>query len=206
MEERESRLRVTASALHHWGGVVPRVREVGAGMPTPLCPGGWGREESAGRGPGGSFWTSSQTPRGHDTHDPVFEGDQLLLLLLAVLEMRLDQRLQLVEVLLHALPVYVLGWGAGGGTQKRPRPQGRSEALGSWDRLGLSSGWCRTRCPSLRVLPQAWRGVGGGQPEVFSGAGSESETQRKPEVPASPRGEALFRCARPSGVPRVNGW
>ena len=24
----------------------------------------------------------------------------------------------------------------------------------------------------------------------------------KPEVPASPRGEALFRCARPSGVPR----
>ena len=28
------------------------------------------------------------------------------------------------------------------------------------------------------------------------------ETQRKPEVPASPRGEALFRCARPSGVPR----
>ena len=31
---------------------------------------------------------------------------------------------------------------------------------------------------------------------------SESETQRKPEVPASPRGEALFRCARPSGVPR----
>ena len=27
----------------------------------------------------------------------------------------------------------------------------------------------------------------------------ESETQRKPEVPASPRGEALFRCARPSG-------
>ena len=31
---------------------------------------------------------------------------------------------------------------------------------------------------------------------------SESETERKPEVPASPRGEALFRCARPSGVPR----
>ena len=29
---------------------------------------------------------------------------------------------------------------------------------------------------------------------------SESETQRKPEVPASPRGEALFRCARPSGL------
>ena len=30
---------------------------------------------------------------------------------------------------------------------------------------------------------------------------SESETERKPEVHASPRGEALFRCARPSGVP-----
>ena len=29
-----------------------------------------------------------------------------------------------------------------------------------------------------------------------------AETERKPEVPASPRGEALFRCARPSGVPR----
>ena len=29
-----------------------------------------------------------------------------------------------------------------------------------------------------------------------------AETQRKPEVPASPRGEDLFRCARPSGVPR----
>ena len=27
-----------------------------------------------------------------------------------------------------------------------------------------------------------------------------TETQRKPEVPASPRGEALFRCARPSGL------
>ena len=26
--------------------------------------------------------------------------------------------------------------------------------------------------------------------------------ERKPEVPASPRGEALFRCARPSGIPR----
>ena len=25
--------------------------------------------------------------------------------------------------------------------------------------------------------------------------------ERKPEVPASPLGEALFRCARPSGVP-----
>ena len=31
---------------------------------------------------------------------------------------------------------------------------------------------------------------------------TESEMERKPEVPASPRGEALFRCARPSGVPR----
>ena len=31
---------------------------------------------------------------------------------------------------------------------------------------------------------------------------SESETKRKPQVPASPRGEALFRCSRPSGVPR----
>ena len=29
-----------------------------------------------------------------------------------------------------------------------------------------------------------------------------SETERKPEVAASPRGEALFRCARRSGVPR----
>ena len=29
-----------------------------------------------------------------------------------------------------------------------------------------------------------------------------AETERKPEVPASPGGEALFRCARPSGVPR----
>ena len=26
-----------------------------------------------------------------------------------------------------------------------------------------------------------------------------TETERKPDVPASPRGEALFRCARPSG-------
>ena len=29
-----------------------------------------------------------------------------------------------------------------------------------------------------------------------------TETERKPEVPASPRGEALFHCAIPSGVPR----
>ena len=29
-----------------------------------------------------------------------------------------------------------------------------------------------------------------------------AETERKPEVLASTRGEALFRCARPSGVPR----
>ena len=36
-------------------------------------------------------------------------------------------------------------------------------------------------------------------PEV---GGSESETERKPEVPASPRDEALFHCANPSGVPR----
>ena len=43
------------------------------------------------------------------------------------------------------------------------------------------------------------------RPGAIASAGtlrSESETQRKPEVPASPRGEALFRCARPSGVPR----
>lgn len=143
---------------------------MGAGMPTPLRPGVSGREESAGQGPGGSCWTPSQPPRGRDTHYPVFEGDQLLLLLLAVLEMRLDQRLQLVEVLLHTLPVYVLGWG-GGGTQRRPRPQGRSEALGLWDRLGLRPGCCRTGCPSPRVLPQAWRGWGHG-PGVFSEAGA----------------------------------
>ena len=31
---------------------------------------------------------------------------------------------------------------------------------------------------------------------------SESETERKPEVPASPRDEALFHCAEPSRVPR----
>ena len=36
-------------------------------------------------------------------------------------------------------------------------------------------------------------------PEV---GGSESETERKPEVPASPRDEALFHCANHSGVPR----
>ena len=29
-----------------------------------------------------------------------------------------------------------------------------------------------------------------------------AETERKPEVPASPRDEALFHCANPSGVPR----
>ena len=42
-----------------------------------------------------------------------------------------------------------------------------------------------------------------GQEGEMSGAGtlrSESETERKPEVPASPRGEALFRCARLSGA------
>ena len=38
-----------------------------------------------------------------------------------------------------------------------------------------------------------------GEPEV---GGSESETERKPEVPASPQDEALFHCANPSGVPR----
>ena len=31
----------------------------------------------------------------------------------------------------------------------------------------------------------------------------ESETERKPEVPASPRDEALFHCAKPSGVPKA---
>ena len=31
---------------------------------------------------------------------------------------------------------------------------------------------------------------------------SESESERKPEVPASPRDEALFQCAEPSRVPR----
>lgn len=141
-------------------------------MPTPLRPGVSGREESAGQGPGGSCWTPSQRPRGRDTHYPVFEGDQLLLLLLAVLEMRLDQRLQLVEVLLHTLPVNVLAvGGGGGGTQRRPHPQGSSEALGLWDRLGLSPGCCRTGRPSPRVLPQAWRGWGRG-PEVFSEVGA----------------------------------
>ena len=32
--------------------------------------------------------------------------------------------------------------------------------------------------------------------------GSESETERKPEVPASTRDEALFHCTTTSGVPR----
>ena len=31
---------------------------------------------------------------------------------------------------------------------------------------------------------------------------SESETERKPEVPACPGDEALFHCAKPSGVLR----
>ena len=44
------------------------------------------------------------------------------------------------------------------------------------------------------VVPTAW------QDEALARDGAEME--RKPEVPASPRGEALFRCARPSGVPR----
>lgn len=48
-----------------------------------------------------------------DTYDPVFERDQLLLLLLPVLKVSLDQRLQLIQVLLHALPVDVL-WGEPG--------------------------------------------------------------------------------------------
>ena len=38
--------------------------------------------------------------------------------------------------------------------------------------------------------------------QVPGSAGTESEMERKPEVPASTQDEALFRCARPSGVPR----
>ena len=40
------------------------------------------------------------------------------------------------------------------------------------------------------------------QPNSAGTLRSESETQRKPEVPASPRGEALLYYTTPSGVPR----
>ena len=47
--------------------------------------------------------------------------------------------------------------------------------------------------------------VSGCGPNSAGSLRSESETERKPEVPACPRGEALFRCARPSGVRAAPG-
>ena len=50
-------------------------------------------------------------------------------------------------------------------------------------------------------LPQTRRGMTL-QSQLCRDPEVGAEMERKPEVPASPRGEALFRCARPSGVPR----
>ena len=90
-------------------------------------------------------------------------------------------------------------------------------------RFGAGSGWGfpdgsdgkESACNAgyLGSIPGLGRSPGGGHgnplqyrclenPMDAGTLRSESETQRKPEVPASPRGEALFRCARPSGVPR----
>ena len=100
--------------------------------------------------------------------------------------------------------------------------QGRSEILlpsrqksdvrNTWsqDNLRLQrKGHLMRRVDSL-VMTLMLGGIGGkerrGQQRIrWLDAGtlrSESETQRKPEVPASLRGEALFRCRRPSGIPR----
>ena len=63
-------------------------------------------------------------------------------------------------------------------------------------RLSQTPGWSSLpqtrRGPTLRS--QLCRA-----PEV---GGSESETERKPDFPASPRDEALFHFGNPSGVPR----
>ena len=54
---------------------------------------------------------------------------------------------------------------------------------------------------NLRAV-MATHGVKGTRTTSNNTLRAESETERKPEVPASPRGEALFRCATPCGVPR----
>lgn len=95
-------------------------------------------------GPQGLLLDHPRPREAPDTHDPVFEGDQLLFLFLAVLEMRLNQRLQLVQVLLHALPVDVL---RGGGAQRLPTaPMPGGRGLGPGEQLGPDPGHCRALC------------------------------------------------------------
>ena len=81
----------------------------------------------------------------------------------------------------HFHHVMLGGWGWAKATLWETGPQSRLKS-------------CTGRLPMDQAFPL------GGCPNSAGTLRSESETQRKPEVPASPRGEALFRCARPSGV------
>ena len=124
----------------------------------------------------------SHRGRGPDTHDPVFEGDQLLLLLLAVLEMRLNQRLQLVQVLLHALPVDVLGGGAG----LRGCPPPPCQGGGAWVQ---ESSWGRTQDTVRHCVPPPVTSPPPGGPEV------------SPRGPALPKPQLTSKSTlSPSGI------
>ena len=81
------------------------------------------------------------------------------LLLLAVLEMRLDQRLQLVEVLLHTLPVYVLGWG-GGRHSEATAPAGQERSLGVVGPTGAETRVLSDRVPLPACPPPSMAGLG----------------------------------------------
>ena len=61
----------------------------------------------------------------------------------------------------------------------------------------MTSASCRDEMLSLSPFFNLHKGF-----PCDSGGKESAETERKPEVPAFPRGEALFSCARPSGVPR----
>lgn len=175
MEERESRLGGTAWALGHLPSITG----------AELCPGcgGWGRgcrlRSALGcRGGKRARGRALGAPAGPPPSRP--EGATPTILSLretssssSFLRFSKCASISVCSSLRSfSIRFRCMSWvGGGGGTQRRPRPQGRSEALGLWDRLGLRPGCCRTGCPSPRVLPQAWRGWGHG-PGVFSEAGA----------------------------------
>lgn len=110
---------------------------------------------------GGEGQTGATAPP--STHDALFQRHQLLFLFLPLLKVDVDERLQLQQVLFHALPVDVLGgrragaWSSPGGTPRRRQPLSTSEKRQEGHPLtarvgGLTVRWDRrlpfARCPA----------------------------------------------------------
>lgn len=95
-------------ALKIWRGILQMWLHLFCvkGIKTQYLPAKWEKNKSVESSK--HIWGDVLHAAQKDSHDSIDEGDELLFLLLPLDEVSFDQRLQLRQILLHALPVDVL--------------------------------------------------------------------------------------------------